>query len=456
MTHPPSVAITEDSRPPEVSNNSIPAPTRVRYGVLAFLCTLALLLYIDRVCIGQAADSIEKEFGLSKSQMGWIFNAFTLAYCLFEVPTGHWGDRYGSRGVIARIAICWSIFTALTGAAFGFGSLVAIRFLFGAGEAGAFPNTARVVTRWFPPGHRGFARGSVTFVSLIGAAVAPPLAAWLIQHVGWRETFATFGIAGVAWAAGFYWWFRDSPAEHSSVNAAERALIGVEAVLLEPATDGIPWRRVLRSPNLWLMGAIMGVNGILFYMQFQWYPTYLKEARGQTEMSSGWLTGTVMAGGAIGCVAGGLLSDFVMRRTRERKWTHRLCGGGALLCAALSMFAVNYVNSAVAVTLCNASALFFIQVSIPTWWSAVAHISGRHGAAMWGLMNSLGGLALMATTSLVARFVEHRHATGHTPIECWSGVFIGVACATAGGAICWMLVDVNRSIVEGACQAEGE
>ena len=205
---------------------------------------------------------------------------------------------------------------------------------------------------------------------------------------------------------------------------------------------------MLSSPNLWLMGAIMGVNSILFYMQFQWYPTYLKEARGQTEMSSGWLTGTVMAGGAIGCVAGGLLSDFVMRRTRKRKWTHRLCGGGALLCATLSMFAVNYVNSAVAVTLCNATALFFIQVSIPTWWSAVAHISGRHGAAMWGLMNSLGGLALMATTSLVARFVEHRHATGHTPIECWSGVFIGVACATAAGAVCWMLVDVNRSIVE--------
>ena len=178
-------------------------------------------------------------------------------------------------------------------------------------------------------------------------------------------------------AAGFYWWFRDGPAEHPAVNAAERNLIGVEAVQLEPVIDAIPWRHVLTTPNLWLMGAIMGVNSILFYMQFQWYPTYLKEARGQGEMSSGWLTGTVMAGGAIGCIAGGLLSDFVMRRTRKRKWTHKLCGGGALLLAALSMFAVHFFDSAGAVTLCNASALFFIQVSIPTWWSAVAHISGR-------------------------------------------------------------------------------
>jgi MFS transporter, ACS family, glucarate transporter len=310
------------------------APTRARYVVLAFLCSLALLLYIDRVCIGQAAGAIQAEFGLSKDQMGWIFNAFTLAYCLFEVPTGHWGDRNGSRGVIARIAIWWSIFTAMTGAAFGFGSLLAIRFLFGAGEAGAYPNTARVVTRWFPPHRRGFARGSITFVSLIGAAVSPVLAAHLIQHVGWRGTFAVFGTAGVAWAIGFYWWFRDGPAEHPSVNAAERALIGIEAVQLERARDPIPWPRALSSPNLWLLGAIMGVNSIIFYMQFQWYPTYLKEARGQGEISSGWLTGIVMAGGAAGCIAGGLLSDIVMRRTSERKWSHRLCGGGALLLAA--------------------------------------------------------------------------------------------------------------------------
>src|SRR5688572_13353450 len=125
-------------------------PTRVRFGVLAFLCTMALLLYVDRVCIGQAAASIRTDLGLSKTQLGWVFTVFSLAYALFEVPAGHWGDRYGSRGVIARVVIWWSLFTALTGAAVGLGSLLLIRFLFGAGEAGAFPNAARVVTRWFP------------------------------------------------------------------------------------------------------------------------------------------------------------------------------------------------------------------------------------------------------------------------------------------------------------------
>src|ERR1043165_7312846 len=165
-------------------------PTAVRWGVLFCLATLALLLYVDRVCIGQAALSIRSDLKLSKGQMAWVFNAFTLAYCLFEVPTGHWGDRYGSRGVIARVVIWWSIFTSLTGAAFGLYSLAAIRFLFGAGEAGAYPNVAIVITKWFPLREQGRARGIVTTVSLLGGAAAPIIAGYLILHIGWRWTFA--------------------------------------------------------------------------------------------------------------------------------------------------------------------------------------------------------------------------------------------------------------------------
>src|SRR5262245_57278971 len=211
---------TVEPTPAAVTVEAMRQPAPARWGVLIFLCTLALLLYIDRICIGQAETSIRSELGFDKKQMGWVFSAFMLAYCLFEVPTGHWGDRFGSRGVIARIVVWWSIFTALTGAAFGFYSLVAIRFLFGAGEAGAFPNAARVVTRWFPVGERGFSRGAITTTSMLGGAIAPPLAAGLMQHVGWRATFAIFGTLGLVWAAAFYWWFRDDPLEHTAVGSA--------------------------------------------------------------------------------------------------------------------------------------------------------------------------------------------------------------------------------------------
>src|SRR5262245_9087789 len=234
-------------------------PTYVRLGVLFFLCTLALVLYLDRVCIGQAEKDIRESLYLTKEHMSWVYNAFILAYCLFEVPMGHWGDRFGSRGVIARIVVCWSIFTALTGAAFGWSSLVLIRFLFGAGEAGAFPNAARVVTHWFPPPERGRARGAITTTSLIGGALAPPIAAWLIQRVGWRWTFSVFGLLGIVWAAIFYWWFRDNPHDCPAVNEAERKLIGAPPTHDQGAAhqEGIPWSIVVTSPNVWLLGTIM-------------------------------------------------------------------------------------------------------------------------------------------------------------------------------------------------------
>src|SRR5687767_3568710 len=189
-------------RPASLAPDS-PVPTRVRYGVLLFLCTMALLLYLDRVCIGKAAPAIRRDLGLSETQMAWVFNAFTLAYCLFEVPTGHWGDRHGGRGVIARIVVWWSLFTALTGAAVGLRSLLVIRFLFGAGEAGAFPNASRVATRWFPPRDRGKARGAITTASLVGGAASPVLAALLMERVGWRMMLVIFGAIGVVWAGAF-------------------------------------------------------------------------------------------------------------------------------------------------------------------------------------------------------------------------------------------------------------
>jgi sugar phosphate permease len=428
-------------------------PTWVRYRVLLFLCTLAVLLYIDRVCIGQAEKAIREELGFDKNQMAYVYKAFILAYCLFEVHTGHWGDRFGSRGIIARIVIWWSAFTALTGMAFGLWPLVIIRFLFGAGEAGAFPNAARVVTRWFAPDERGLARGSISTTSLIGGAIAPPLAAYLIGFVGWRGTFIVFGAMGVVWAAAFYRWFRDNPAEHPAVNQAELVHIGVpedapkKTAAEEKAHHTIPWSIVLSSPNVWLLGMIQMVGATLFYMQFQWFPTYLKEARGMSDESAAWFTSVVIGCGALGCACGGLFSDFIIRSTSERKWSRRVCGSGALFGAASFLWTVRYCESDLLVTLCNAAALFCLQIAIPFWWTVVAEISGRHGASMWGLMNSMGGLGVFIMTDLVARVVQSRESQGLPPVEIWRPVFDGVAIALAFGATCWGFVDATKSIV---------
>jgi ACS family glucarate transporter-like MFS transporter len=422
-------------------------PSLARYGVLFFLCTLALLLYVDRICIGQAAQAICSELHLTKTHLGWANTAFIIAYCFFEVPTGNWGDRFGSRRVIARIVIWWSLFTALTGMATGLWTLIAYRFLFGAGEAGAFPNAARVVTHWFPPTERGFARGAITTTSQLGGALALPIAAYLILLVGWRYTFAVFGLLGIAWTAAFYFWFRDDPHTHPAANDAERNLIGRPTITGE-GHPPIPWNIVLTSPNVWLLGTIMAVGAALFYLQFQWFPTYLKGVHGLDEATSGWFSGLVILGGAAGCLAGGLLADTITRRIPERRWSRRLCGGGMLALSALSVFAFGYSESPLAATLCNAAALFCLQVSIPTWWTVVAEISGKHGAAMFGLMNGLGGVGVLVMNLLVGPVVDAREKLDIARIDVWRPVFAGIALSLAAGALCWLMVDATKSIVD--------
>ena len=202
----------------------------VRYRVLAFTVALAGITYLDRVCIAQTAQDVMRDLSLSTRQMSFVFSAFTIAYAIFEVPTGAWGDRIGARRLLTRIVIWWSSFTIATAAAFNFTSLLAVRFLFGAGEAGAFPNVSKTFSRWFPATERGTAQGIFFAGAHLGGGLTPLLVLALLHVLSWRMVFVVFGAIGFVWAAAWFVWFRDDPAEHSEVSAAELALItGPEA-----------------------------------------------------------------------------------------------------------------------------------------------------------------------------------------------------------------------------------
>ena len=206
-----------------------PKPTRARYGVVGFAVALAVIQYIDRVCISQAAPLVSEDLGLSPRQMGYVFSAFTLAYALFEIPAGYLGDRIGPRKVLLRIVLWWSFFTVATGWAWSWLSLVTTRFLFGAGEAGCFPNLAKALHRWLPSHERTRAQGLLWMSARWGGASTPLLVYFCLQHVHWRTAFLLFGLLGVAWAAAFFAWYRDDPRAHPAVNAAEAALVPVSA-----------------------------------------------------------------------------------------------------------------------------------------------------------------------------------------------------------------------------------
>lgn len=441
-------------------------PTWVRYRVLGMLSLLSFILYLDRICISQAAEDIKRDFGFSDFAMGFVFSAFTVAYGLFEVITGHWGDRYGSRGVLTRIVVWWSVFTALTGGApilIAWSGLTAlagvvpmlvililIRFLFGAGEAGALPNAARVVARWFPAHVRGSAQGVMITSMLVGGAASPIITQGLIANLGWRWSFVVLGIPGIVWALVFYRWFRDDPAVHSATNVAERNYIaggGVPITLSADHHPRVPWGRVLKSANIWLLGGVVTCAAFTTYLFFSWYPSYLKRARGVDDTEAGWLASMVLTGGALGSVLGGRFFDWLVRRTGSRRLSSRAIGfvslGSAATCMVQSIFCDQHLMAAAFAGM--ASLLIHFQTA--AWWSAATEISGKHLGALFGLMNSMGVPGAVASPLFLGWFVEWLGGLGYTGRAQWDPAFYVYASLLMIGATCWLFIDVSKSAV---------
>src|SRR5262249_38547066 len=435
-------------------------PTRVRYGVMAYLCSMAYILYIDRICIGQAGTVMKAELDLTNSQWGLVGVAFQIAYAVFEPTTGHWGDRYGSGRVLTRIVLWWSVFTALTGCVWNFSAellpgivangfllLLAIRFLFGAGEAGALPNAARVISQWFPIGRRGPAQALISTSAQVGGATAPWVAAYFIQseYVGWRLAFVIFGSLGVVWAFFFARWFRASPATPPEVHDAQRRYIRGDRSPLAPDGDAarqehpaIPWRRVLRNRNIWLLGVINACSSFYSYMLFLWFPTYLKEGRGLDELTSGRMGSLPYLFGATGVLLGGYLGDCLTARTGSRRVA--LGGMGAVglsLAGALVASSARADNPLVAVLFCSVG-YFFSYVQLAAWWAAMGDIGGRHLGALFGLCNMIGLAGGAVSQGFLGSFarqmkapgVQGRRPWGPAP-DIYGGVFLGggLSCA---------------------------
>ena len=228
-------------------------PTRVRHIVLWMTVAAYMVTYMDRVVISVAAPSIQEEFGFSVITMGWIFASFQIAYALFQVPGGWLGDRFGPRRALTGIVVWWSTFTAVTALTWSAASMIVARFLFGMGEAGAFPNATRSLSRWMLPGERGWAQGLTHAGARLGGAITPIFVAFLILSFGWRMPFFIFAVVGLVWAAGWFWYYRDTPREHRSVNEAERDMLEAALGTSSMVKRSVPWRQLLTNPQMWLL-----------------------------------------------------------------------------------------------------------------------------------------------------------------------------------------------------------
>lgn len=407
--------------------------TRARYTLLGFALALSVITYIDRVVISAAAPAMRTELSLSDVQLGWAFSAFTFAYAAFEIPSGWMGDVMGPRKVLTRIVLWWSGFTAATGLAWNFVSLVTFRFLFGAGEAGAFPNISRSFARWFPRQERGNAHGVLFMGTRLGGAVTPPLVGLLMGFVGWRETFMIFGLLGVVWCVFWLKWFRDDPADHPAVNAEELALI--RAGLDPVERHRFKWGELFSS-NLLLIYGMYFTMGYTLYFNLTWLPSYLQRERGFPTDRALWLSGGVLLAGAIGTYLGGRLTDRLVKSHGLK--IGRSVGVVSLPVAGAVLVAAALTENALVAAMLLAVTLFIADLGVSSCWSICHDVGGKNAGVVTGAMNTFGNIG-GALSPLVVGYALLWWTSWTIPFFITAGVYLF-------GGVCTLLVDPRKKM----------
>jgi sugar phosphate permease len=409
------------------------APVKYRHRVLMLLASLSLLTYLDRVCISVAGPRMQSEMGLGPQDWGLVTGAFGIAYALFEIPSGFLGDRFGARAMLTRIVLWWSAFTTLTGFASRLWSLVIIRFLFGVGEAGAYPTASTSIFRWFPALERGRAFGVVWLSSQLGGAVAPLIIVPIQLHFGWRTSFYVFGIVGVAWTGAWWRWYRNYPQEKSGISERELAEIGPPP---RGSPHAFPWKAIGANKSVWAIMASTFAYLYSYYFFLFWLPTYMMRERGFTEGETKFSALPFVLGG-ITNLAGGYARDAAIRRWGAKVGPRVIAVTGILVASISAYSAFASANRYIALAwlaLCYAGITF----QQPTVWATCVEIGQRYAGAVAGCMNTAGALGGLSS-SLIFGYLVQRSGNYNTVLLSMAGTLIL-------GAALWFCTDATEAL----------
>jgi MFS transporter, ACS family, glucarate transporter len=394
-----------------------------RYGVLFLLLTLAIVTFLDRIAIASAGPRVQQELHISPEMWGWILGAFVLSYALFEIPTGALGDRLGHHKVLTRIVVWWSAFTCLTGAAFSFPQLLITRFLFGMGEAGAYPNISGVLGHWFPVKERARTQGYIWAASRFGGALAPLLVVPLQVHIGWRWTFVLFSVAGLMWATVWRRFYRD-PAPHPDTET--------------PLHVGVPWRELLGRGQLWIIVAMYFCQAFGSWFYFGWFPVYLVKGAGFSESQMGIFAALPFLMGAAGNLAGGFLCDYLAARF-GLKMGRRLVGSISLAVSALLLMEMTMTRNHTVIVLSSSLGFGTADLMLPAAWAVCLDIGGARAGLITAIMNTAGQLGGFVCSVVFGYAVA---ATGSYNTPVW-----GVAVLVIIAAVLFTRIDPTRQLV---------
>ena len=382
---------------------------------------------------------VKEDLDLDNQSFGYILGAFSLAYALFELPTGILGDRIGPRKVLTRVVLWWSGFTALTGTAFGFVYLLIVRFLFGMGEAGAYPNASIAIARWFPAVEVGRAQSVIWAAGRIGGALTPLLVIPLVHLVGWRMAFFILGVVGSIWAAAWYYWFRDNPSEHKGITQKEIEEIET-ARKNAPISHKIHWKTIIKNPNIWLLMIMCHLFFYASYFFTNWSSTYFQEGRMMTEDQTKNFISLSYFLGAIGCIVGGFASDFLSKKF-GLKIGRRIVGVAGLGLSSICFLGAGLTTDNQLAGYVLALCVFLKDLTLPVAFAVCVDIGKRNAGTVTGAMNFAGQMGGFFITIIFGTIVQQ---TGNFNYP----LFLIAGCLIVASAL-WFFIDPTKEIVEG-------
>jgi len=421
--------------------------THVRWYVLLLISLMYMITYMDRSNISIAAPAIAKEFGFNKTEVALFFSAFAWAYAAGQVPGGWLADFFGPKRVLLVIVPFWSLMTAATAWASGATSLFVVRFAFGLGEAGAFPTASRAMQLWFPKSERGFVQGMTHCFSRLAIAITPLVAVVIMKAWGWRWIFYIFALLGIAWSLVFFYFYRNRPEDEARVNAAELAHIRdtqnseISPVATRLRSD-VPWRAIFTSSNMWFIAAAYGCFFYGAYFYVSWFPTYLLEFRHLSLSSVGYLASLPLISAMLGDLAGGLLTDHVLRKTGNLRLARRVVAAPGLLLAALLLIPAGTTDSAITAVLCLTASNFFLELVLGPAWAVPMDVGGTSSGTVTAVMNMVGAIGASISPLVFGLLVEQGS---------WVAPFYVTAGVLAAGSLIWIfLIDPEKSVVDGS------
>lgn len=408
-----------------------------RYVVLIVMSIFSVITYLDRTSISITGNKITSELGLSITQFGWVLAAFSFAYGIFEIPTGILGDKLGPKKILTRIVIWWSLFTILTGFSYTFTALLFIRFLFGVGEAGAYPNATVVISKWFPKGERGRAQSFIWIASRIGGALAPFLSVFIMNTFGWRWVFYIFGTLGIIWAIFWNYWFKDEPREMKGIKSKEVELIESKREVKSLGHGLLSIKNILKNKNVWFL---MGMYHCLLYGAYfylSWMPKYLKNGRNVGDDEIAFMASLPFILGTIGCFIGGFSSDFLSKKY-GLKWGRRSVGMFGLIMAGICMITATFILDNTVSIIVLSLGLAFKDFTLPVSWATAADIGGENAGSVAGAMGMAGQLG-STVMSISFGYILSMTGSWELPLQ-----IIGVIVIIGG--LLWLKIDPSKKI----------